>query len=168
MKPKPNEWDWPPTRKRYYARADFDIDVTPKAPAKRSIEQMATTLLWTVIKIILVIPLAALIFAAVWFLCVLLSLPGHSKPTAHVERVCMDNLKRSDDLPAHVQWWEIGECLFFSPSNASKRVFSRCHEGDMCLVRAIGTLEYGVTEQDAWEQYFRIERVISVSQPDTD
>jgi hypothetical protein len=73
------EWDWPPTRRRYYARADFDIDVTPKAPTKRSVDQMASTLVWTLVKIILAIPLVALLFAAVWFLCVLLSLPGHSE-----------------------------------------------------------------------------------------
>jgi hypothetical protein len=81
-------------------------------------------------------------FVTALFIAAALAAPANARVVQHnVDRVCIGTLERSQVPPAHVQWWEINDCSFFLPSKASEKILAWCHEGDTCIVHAVGTLE---------------------------
>jgi hypothetical protein len=72
-----HEWDWPPSprRVRHYVELELQVTAPPKAPARRDPWVVASKIAIEFIKVIIAIPLTAIVIAAVFFLYILLTLP---------------------------------------------------------------------------------------------
>jgi hypothetical protein len=123
------EWDWPPRRGRYYAQANFDIEI-PRKPPRRDPWIVAGRISWTVAKILIAIPLTALVIAAVFFIYILLTVASQSAPLPTTTVTCA-GLLGHDHFGIGIDGDDLSCTIAKSEEN---KVFASCGIGEYCQV----------------------------------
>jgi hypothetical protein len=69
------EWDWPPTRRwRYYRTIEYQPPSGWSSPGVRKAVRIYLQVTFTLIKMLVAIPLSLMLIGSIWFLWILVSL----------------------------------------------------------------------------------------------